>query len=30
MRDLADWLAGQVAVDRVDAATEELSSRGLL
>jgi dTDP-L-rhamnose 4-epimerase len=30
MRDLAEWLAGQVAVDRVDAATEELSSRGLL
>ena len=30
MRDLAHWLAGQVAIDRVDAATEELSSRGLL
>src|ERR687883_330744 len=30
MRDLAGWLAGQVAVDRVDAATQELSSRGLL
>ena len=30
MRDLAAWLSGQVAIDRVDAATEELSSRGLL
>jgi len=30
MRDLAGWLAGRTAVDRVDAATEELSSRGLL
>jgi dTDP-L-rhamnose 4-epimerase len=30
MRDLAEWLAGQVAIDRVDAATQELSSRGLL
>jgi dTDP-L-rhamnose 4-epimerase len=30
MRELADWLAGQVAVDRVEAAAEELSSRGLL
>jgi dTDP-L-rhamnose 4-epimerase len=30
MRDLAEWLVGQEAVDRVDAAAEELSSRGLL
>jgi dTDP-L-rhamnose 4-epimerase len=30
MRNLAEWLAGRTAVDRVDAATEELSSRGLL
>ena len=30
MRDLAEWLVGQAAIDRVDAATEELSSRGLL
>ena len=30
MRELAEWLAGRTAVDRVDAATEELSSRGLL
>ena len=30
MPNLVEWLAGQVAVDRVDAATEELSSRGLL
>jgi len=30
MRELADWLAGRVAIDRVDAAAEELSSRGLL
>jgi len=30
MRDLAEWLAGRTAVDRVDAATQELSSRGLL
>ena len=27
--ELAEWLSGQPAVDRVDAATEELSSRGL-
>ena len=29
MRELARWLEGQVATDRVDAATEELNSRGL-
>src|SRR3954447_22305041 len=29
MRELAGWLEGQVATDRVDAATEELNSRGL-
>jgi dTDP-L-rhamnose 4-epimerase len=29
MHELAAWLEGQVATDRVDAATEELSSRGL-
>jgi dTDP-L-rhamnose 4-epimerase len=29
MRELAGWLEGQVADDRVDAATEELRSRGL-
>jgi dTDP-L-rhamnose 4-epimerase len=29
MRELAAWLEGQVAEDRVDAATEELRSRGL-
>jgi dTDP-L-rhamnose 4-epimerase len=29
MRELAEWLQGQAAVDRVDAAAEELSSRGL-
>jgi dTDP-L-rhamnose 4-epimerase len=28
--ELAEWLAGQEAVDRVDAAAEELASRGLL
>ena len=27
--ELAEWLDGQVAVDRVDAATAELNSRGL-
>jgi len=27
--ELVEWLAGQPAVDRVDAAAEELSSRGL-
>ena len=30
LRELTEWLRGQIAVDRVDAATEELSSRGLL
>ncbi len=29
MAELVDWLAGQPAVDRVDAAAAELSSRGL-
>ena len=29
MAALAEWLEGQVAVDRVDDATKELSSRGL-
>jgi dTDP-L-rhamnose 4-epimerase len=29
MTELAEWLEGQVAVDRVDAATSELASRGL-
>jgi dTDP-L-rhamnose 4-epimerase len=29
LRELADWLEGQVAVDRVDAARQELASRGL-
>ena len=29
MRELAAWLEGQVATDRVDAAREELRSRGL-
>jgi dTDP-L-rhamnose 4-epimerase len=29
LAELAEWLSGQDAVDRVDAATEELSSRGL-
>ncbi len=29
MTELAEWLEGQVAVDEVDAATAELSSRGL-
>ena len=29
LAELAEWLSGQPAVDRVDAATEELSSRGL-
>ena len=27
--ELVEWLAGQPAVDRVDAAAAELSSRGL-
>jgi len=29
MREIATWLEGQVATDRVDEATEELRSRGL-
>jgi dTDP-L-rhamnose 4-epimerase len=29
MRELAEWLAGQVATDRVDAASQELAARGL-
>jgi hypothetical protein len=29
MRDLATWLAGQTAVDRVDEATAALTGRGL-
>jgi dTDP-L-rhamnose 4-epimerase len=29
LRELAGWLSGQVAVDKVDAAADELSSRGL-
>jgi dTDP-L-rhamnose 4-epimerase len=29
MRELAEWLEGQVAVDRVDAASSELAARGL-
>jgi dTDP-L-rhamnose 4-epimerase len=29
MRELVAWLEGQVATDRVDAATEELARRGL-
>jgi dTDP-L-rhamnose 4-epimerase len=29
MRELAAWLAGQVVVDRVDAAANELAERGL-
>lgn len=29
MVELAEWLEGQVAVDRVDAATSELAARGL-
>ena len=29
MTELAEWLEGQVAVDEVDAATAELSARGL-
>lgn len=28
--ELAEWLAGEVAVDRVDQATEELARRGLV
>jgi len=29
MRELAGWLAGQKALDRVDEATEALARRGL-
>lgn len=29
LEDLAEWLEGQVAIDRVDAATKELDARGL-
>jgi dTDP-L-rhamnose 4-epimerase len=29
MAELADWLAGRTAVDRVDEATGELARRGL-
>jgi len=29
LRELAAWLEGQVATDRVDAANDELSRRGL-
>jgi hypothetical protein len=29
MRELAAWLEGQVAVDRVEAAADELRRRGL-
>jgi dTDP-L-rhamnose 4-epimerase len=29
MAELAEWLEGQVAVDQVDAATQELTARGL-
>jgi dTDP-L-rhamnose 4-epimerase len=29
MTELAEWLEGQVAIDQVDAATEQLRSRGL-
>ncbi|MEK0084077.1 NAD-dependent epimerase/dehydratase family protein [Benzoatithermus flavus] len=30
LEELAEWLAGEVAVDRVDQATEELARRGLV
>jgi dTDP-L-rhamnose 4-epimerase len=30
LEELAEWLAGEVAVDRVDQATEELKRRGLV
>ena len=30
LRDLAEWLAGQIALDRVERATAELESRGLV
>ncbi len=29
MAELAQWLEGQVATDRVDAAAAELAARGL-
>jgi dTDP-L-rhamnose 4-epimerase len=29
MAELAGWLAGEVATDRVDSAAAELASRGL-
>jgi dTDP-L-rhamnose 4-epimerase len=29
LKELADWLEGQIAIDTVNKATEELSSRGL-
>jgi dTDP-L-rhamnose 4-epimerase len=29
MAELADWLAGEVATDRVDDAAAELAARGL-
>jgi dTDP-L-rhamnose 4-epimerase len=30
LAELAEWLAGEVAIDRVDQATEELTRRGLV
>jgi dTDP-L-rhamnose 4-epimerase len=30
LAELAEWLAGEVAIDRVDQATEELARRGLV
>lgn len=30
LSELAEWLAGEVAIDRVDQATEELARRGLV
>ena len=30
LRELAEWLAGEVAIDRVDEATAELARRGLV
>ena len=30
MLELAEWLSGQIAIDKVDKATEELVSRGLV
>ncbi|MEN6335726.1 MAG: nucleoside-diphosphate-sugar epimerase, partial [Phycisphaerales bacterium] len=29
LAELADWLDGQIAIDRVDQATRELERRGL-